>query len=125
MKKEITKYTSSMEEITVEEAVSDFFDGDWDSRSWEGTEGYIDSYIEEFQEISDKEADHLKAEIKKEFDRRVNILRQKEINKLKDKESILKWIKISLIDDWPDEGDVGYILSEEEILDLILENGRK
>lgn len=125
MKKEISKQITSVEKVSIEEAVSDFFDGDWDSRSWEDTEEYIDSYIEEFQEISDKEADHLKAEIKKEFDRRVNILRQKEINKLKDKESILKWIKISLIDDWPDEGDVGYILSKEEILDLILENGNK
>lgn len=121
----MSKWVTSTEEVSVEEVVNDFFDGDWDPKSWEDTEEYIDSYIEEFQEISDKEADHLKAEIKKEFDKRVNEFRQEEIDQLKDKESILNWIKISLLDNWPDEGTVGYILSEEEILDLILQNSNK
>lgn len=123
MKKEIRKWTTSIGDVTMEEAVNEFFDGDWDPKSWEDTEEYIDSYIEEdFQEISDKEADHLKAEIKKEFDKKVIKLRQEEINLLKDRKSILSWIK-SLVDNWPDEGTVGYMLSEKEILDLILENG--
>ena len=124
MKKEVQKWVSSIEEITIEEAVNEFFDGDWDPRSWEDTETYIGSYIEEFDEISDKEEDHLRAEIKKEFDKRINELRQGEIDQLKDKKSILNWIE-SLGDDWPDEGVVGYILSREEILDLILQNGNK
>lgn len=124
MKKEITKWTTSIEEITTEEAVNEFFDGDWDPKSWEDTETYIDSYIEEFDEISDKEEDHLRAEIKKEFDKRINELRQGEINQLKNRKSILNWIE-SLGDDWPDEGVVGYILSKEEILNLILQNGNK
>mgnify|MGYP006908909826 CR=1 FL=1 len=107
----------------MEEAVNEFFDGDWDPKSWEDTEEYIDSYIEgDFQEISDKEADHLKAEIKKEFDKRVNKLHQEEIDQLKDRKSILNWIE-SFTDDWPERGEVGYMLSKEEILDLILENG--
>lgn len=121
----MSKWVTSTEEVSVEEVVNDFFDGDWDPKSWEDTEEYIDSYIEEFQEISDKEADHLKAEIKKEFNKRVNELRQEEIDQLKDKESILNWIKTSSIDDWPEEGTVGYVLSKEEILDLILENWNK
>lgn len=124
MKKEITKWTTSIEEITTEEAVNEFFDGDWNPRSWEDTETYIYSYIEEFDEISDKEEDHLRAEIKKEFDKRINELRQEEIDQLKDKKSILNWIE-SLGDDWPDEGVVGYMLSREEILDLILQNSNK
>lgn len=124
MKKEITKWTTSVEEISMEEAVIEFFDGDWDSRSWEDTEKYIDSYIEEFQEISDKEEDLLRAEIKKEFDKEVNKLCQEEVNQLKDRKSILNWIE-SLFNDFLDEGEVGYLLSKEEILDLILQNGNK
>ena len=126
MKKEITKWTSSIEDIAIEEAVNEFFDGDWDPKSWEDTEATIDSYIEEFSEISDKEADLLRTEIKKEFSEKVNELRKKEIGQLKDRNSILKWIE-NIIEDnyWQDEGEIGYILSKEEILDLILQNGNK
>ena len=126
MKKEITKVISSIEGVSMEEAVNEFFNGDWDPRSWEDTETNIDSYIEEFYEISDKEADLLKVEIKKEFNKKVNELRQKEIIQLKDRNSILKWIE-NINEDgyWKDEGEVGYILSKEEIFDLILQNGNK
>ena len=123
MKKEVQKWISSVEDITTEEAVSEFFNGDWDPRNWEDTEQYIDSYIEEFQEISDKEEDHLRAEIKKEFDKEISELKKEEIDQLKDRKSILNWIKN--LNDWPDEGEVGYLLSKEEILDLILKNGNK
>ena len=126
MKKEIQKWRSSIEDITMEEAVDEFFDGNWDPKSWEDTEATIDSYIEEFSEISDKEANLLKVEIKKEFNEKVNKLRQEEIIQLKDRNSILKWIENMIEDNyWQDEGEVGYILSKEEILDLILQNGNK
>ena len=125
MRKEITKWISSIEDIAMEEAVNEFFDGDWNPRSWEDTEANIDSYIEEFSEISDKEADLLKVEIKKEFNEKVNKLRQEEIIQLKDRNSILKWIDINEDDYWKDEGEIGYMLSKEEILDLILQNGDK
>lgn len=124
MKKETTKWITSVEDITMEEAVNEFFDGDWVPISWEDTEEYVDSYIKEFKEISDKEKDLLKLEIKKEFDKEVNKSRQEEIDQLKDKDSILKWIESSF-DDWPDNGQVGYLLSREEILDLILQNSNK
>lgn len=124
MKKEITKWTTSIEEISMEEAVNEFFDGDWDPRSWKDTEFFIDSYIEEFQEISDKEEDLLRAEIKKEFDKKVNKICQEEIDQLKDRKSILNWIEIIQYE-FPNEGEVGYLLSKEEILDLILQNGNK
>ena len=124
MKKEIQKWISSVEDIAMEDAVNEFFDEDWDPRDWEETESHIDSYIEEFQEISDKEEDLLRSEIKKEFDKRVNEIRQEETDQLKDRKSILNLIE-NLCDDWPNEGEVGYILSKEEILDLILQNGNK
>ena len=125
MKKEVQKWISSIEKIAMEEAVSEFFDGDWDPRDWEETESYMNSYIEEeFSEISNKEEDLLRSEIKKEFNRRVNELRQEETDQLKDRKSILNLIE-NLCDDWPSEGEVGYFLSEEEILDLIIQNGNK
>ena len=125
MKKEIQKWISSIEDITIEEAVNEFFDGDWDPRSWEETECYINTYIEEFQEISDKEEDYLRAKIKEEFDKRVSKLRQEEIDLLKDRKSILNWIESLDDDDCLYEGEVGYVLSKEKILDLILQNGDK
>ncbi len=125
MKKEITKWVTSVEDVTMEEAVNEFFDGDWDPISWEDTDSYIDSYIkEEFCEISDKEENLLKQEIKKEFDKKVNKIRQEETNELKDRESILNWIE-SVRHEYLDVGEVGYMLSKEEILDLILKNGNK
>ena len=124
MKKEITKFTTSIEDITMEEAVIEFFDRDWNPKDWLETEEYIYSFIDEFDEISDKEKDLLKSEIKKEFDKEVNRLRQKEIDKLKNRKSILNFIE-STYADWPDEGEVGYLLSAEEILDLILQNSNK
>ena len=124
MKKEVHKWTSSIEDVIMEEAVNEFFDGDWDPKSWEDTEKCIDSYIEEFDEITDEEKNLLRQGIKKEFDEEVNRLRQKETNQLKDRKSILNWIESTQYD-FPDEGEVGYMLSEEEILDLILQNGNK
>ena len=124
MKKEVQKWRSSIEDITMEEAVDEFFDV-IGIQSWEDTEANIDSYIEEFSEISDKEASLLKVEIKKEFNERVNELRQKEIAKLKDRDSILEWIDMNEDNYWQDEGEVGYMLSKEEILDLIIQNGNK
>ena len=125
MKKEITKWVTSVEDIAMEEAVNEFFDGDWDPKSWEDTDSYIDSYIkEEFSEISHEEENHLRQEIKKEFDKRVNEIRQEEVNRLKDRKSILNWIEF-FIDGVFDEGEVGFMLSKEEILDLILQNSNK
>lgn len=75
-------------------------------------------------EITDEEKNLLRQGIKKEFDEDVNKIRQEETNQLKDRKSILNWIKSTQYD-FLDEGEVGYMLSEKEILDLILQNGNK
>ena len=124
MKKETTKWITSIEKISMEEAVNGFFDEDWDPKNREEIEEYIDSYIEEFNEISDEEENLLRQEIEKEFDKRVDKLRQEEANQLKDRKSIL-YSFTRMLDSWPGEGEVGYLLSKEEILDLILQNGNK
>ena len=125
MKKEITRWISSIEDIATKEAVNECYDGDWDPRRWEYTYSCIDSYIEEFKEISDEEEDILRVEIEKEFSNRVNELRQEEVDQLKDKKSILNWIESMQKYSSLDEGEVGYLLSKEEIINLILQNGNK
>ena len=126
MKKIIYKNIIKVEEVAMEEVVKDFFDGDWDPKDWEETETDIDLYIKyELKEICDKEEDSLRAEIKKEFDKRVSIYRQEEIKQLEDRESILNFIDYYIRADYKNVGEVGYMLSNEEILDLIIENGRK
>lgn len=123
MKKELTEWTKVIEEVSVEEAVDYFFDGDWEPRDWDETKCCLDTYIEKFEEISNKEADLLRAEIKKEFDKRVSELKQEELGQLKDRKSILDLLDCYLY--FPDMGEVGFLLSNEEILDLILQNGDK
>ena len=46
-----------------------------------------------------------------------------ELENLKDRESISDWLEDII--DYPYEGDVGYILSIDEIIDLIIKNGNK
>ena len=123
MKKKVTKWIDSIEEVSIEMAINDFFDGDWNPEDWEETKEYIDTYIEEeFTNISDKEKNQLKAGIKKEYNKRVLNLKQEEIDQLKDRKSISKFLE-EAISDYCDEGEVGYLLSAEEIIDLIIKNG--
>ena len=126
MKKELTKWSKVTEEVSLEDTVNDFFDGDWDPRDWDETKSCLDAYIdEEFEEISNKEAALLSEEIKKEFDKRVSELKQEEIDQLKDRKSILDLLDYYLCSGFPNMGEVGFLLSNEEILDLILQNGNK
>jgi len=123
MKKKVTKWIDSIEEVSIEMAINDFFDGDWNPKDWEETEEYIDTYIEEeFTNISDKEKNQLKSEIKKEYNKRVLNLKQEEIDQLKDRKSILKFLE-GVMGNYCDEGEV--LLSAEEIIDLIIKNGNK
>ena len=125
MKKKVTKWIDSIEEVSIETAINDFFVEDWNPKDWEETEEFIDTYIEEeFTNISDKEKNQLKSEIKREYDKRVSNLRQEEIDQLKDRESILEVLGEAMFD-YCDEGEVGFMLSAGEIIDLIIENGNK
>jgi DNA replicative helicase MCM subunit Mcm2 (Cdc46/Mcm family) len=126
MKKRVTKFIHSTEEVSIETAVNDFFDADWNPRDWEETEEFIDQYIEDdFITISDEEKNQLRLKIKEEYDKRIAELKQKEIDQLKDRKSILELIAETIIESCYDAEEVGYLLSAEEILDLIIKNGNK
>lgn len=115
------------EEAPIEVIADEFFDGDWDPRDWDYTLACIDNYIDdELKEVTDRERDSLIEAIKRRFDKEVSESKHEEINQLKDRKSILNWIKFYVNnDEFKEDGDVGFILSPEEILDLIVANVNK
>ena len=119
MKKEVWK--SSIEEISIEEAVKDFCEeycGSIDSKDF-------DSEFDYFIEVDIKEIS-LKEEIKKQLIKQKEEFIVQEKSKLKNRTSILEWIDYNIkYDECLEGGDIGYYLSAEEILDLIIENGKK
>lgn len=125
MKKKVWK--SSVEEISIEEAVKDFcreYCGGLDSEDFDSE---LDYFIEDnIKEISPEEMDTLKEEIKKKLIKQKEEFIVQEKSKLKNRTSILEWIDYNIkYDECLEGGDVGYYLSAKEILDLIIENGKK
>lgn len=127
MKKEISEWKSEIKEISLKDAVKEFFEEcDYNIEDWSETEENLDYFINDFKEINKEEERLLRKEVKKEFDKKVNKYKQEELAHLKNRKSILNWIKsIMRIDGLIEAGEPGYILNAEEILDLILENGQK
>lgn len=125
MKKEVWK--SSIEEMSIEEAVRDFCEEYCGGLDSEDFDSEFDSFIEDnIKEISSEERDTLKEEIKKKLIKRKEEFIVQEKSKLKNRTSILEWIDYNIkYDDCLEEGDIGYYLSAKEILDLIIENGKK
>lgn len=125
MKKEVWK--SSIEEISIEEAAKNFCEeycGSIDSEDFDSEFNYFIKV--DIKEISPKERNILKEEIKKKLIKRKEEFIVQEKSKLKNRTYILEWIDCNIkYDDSLEEGDIGYYLSAEEILDLIIENGKK
>ena len=124
MKKEVWK--SSIKEVSIEEAARDFCEefmkldiNDFDPELNYFIEGNI-------KEISTEEKAALKEEIKKCMIKQKEEFVVQEKSKLKNRTSILEWIDDYIgNNDCLEEGDIGYYLSAEEILDLIIKNGQK
>lgn len=125
MKKKVWK--SSIKEISIEEAVKDFCKEYCRSIDNEDFDSEFEYFIEDnIKEISSEERDTLKEEIKKQLIKQKEEFIVQEKSKLKNRTSILEWIDYNIkYDDCLEGGDVGYYLSAKEILDLIIENGKK
>ena len=110
MKKEVWK--SSVEEISIEEAVKDFCEEYCGSIDSEDFDSEFDCFIEDnIKEISPEERDSLKKEIKKKLIKQKEELIVQEKSKLKNRTYILEWIDCNLkYDDCLEGGDVGYYL---------------
>lgn len=124
MKKEVLE--SSIKEVSIEEVAKDFCE-EYTETDINDFDSELNYFIEDnIKEISHEERIALKEEIKKFIIKQKEEVINEEKYKLKDKESILEWISYYICnDDFLEEGDVGYYLSAKEILDLIIENGKK
>lgn len=129
MKIKTNEWKSVEKELSIEEAVEQFFDecsvyyNDWDETSYE-----LEDFIDNIDDISDSEKASLTEAVKKKFNMEAEKLRQEEIRQLDNRRLILSFLTSINFDenDWDiNEGDIGYMLSAEEILDLILKNGNK
>lgn len=124
MKKEI--FISSIKEISIEEAVRDFCEEYCGSMDSEDFDSELDYFIKDnIKEISPEEMDALKEAIKKQLIKQEEEFIVQEKSKLKTRTSILEWIDHNIKYACLEAGDIGYYLSAKEILDLIIENGKK
>ena len=130
-KKEIiTTTTERLVDVSDNDIVDDFMINeflidDWisDNEFWADAIKDYDYFWEDYdltEEDKERISELIKIEVKKEVEKG----KEEEKNLLKDRENILEFITDS-INEYPVEGEIGYLLSSEEILDTILENGRK
>ncbi len=127
MKIKRTKIREVEEEVTITEFVNELFEDEWNPHDWDDTESMFRDAIEyDYPEISEDDIEEIIEEAKKKFEKIVNEYRDEEIEKLSNRSKIREWLS-GYIDNDEDlyEGDPGYMLSVDEIIDLIIKNGKK
>lgn len=127
MKIKRTKIREIEEEVTITEFVSELFEGDWNPCDWDDTESIFRDTIEyDYPEVSEDDIEEIIEEAKKKFEKIVNEYRDEEIEKLSGRSKIREWLS-GYIDYAEDinEGEPGYTLDVDEIIDLIIKNGKK
>lgn len=116
-----TKYT----DVSDEDVVNDFMEDAFTIYEWLVDDFTIDDYeyFWEDYELTAEDKERLFSKIQIKAKEEIEKVKKDEKNLLKDRESILTFISSSIEDSYSEQ--VGYALSAEEILDTILENGRK
>jgi hypothetical protein len=129
MKVKKTKVVEVEEEVSIPEILEMLFEYDWWPDDWEGTrDSFIESLKYDNPDITKEEIKTILLEAKKEFDSRVENLIKEESEQLRDRESIKHWLDNIILEGNPfslDEGMVGYCLTLDQIVDLIIQNGNK
>ena len=133
MNKKVLKTIEKIEECSIEEVVNDFLDY-WNDDELEDVkdnlEYEITNYLEEEDiEYLEKEKESFIKLVKEKVDEKINSIREPEIKRLSNRKSIHKWLS-GLLDymrrlEDIEPGDVGFLLSIDEIIDLIIKNGQK
>lgn len=125
MKVKNTKVVEVEEELSISEILEMLFNYDWWPDDWEGTrDSFIESLKFDDPDITDEEIETILLEAKKEFDSRVKNLIKEESDQLKDRKGIINWLS-DIIGEFLNEGMVGYCLTLDQIVDLIIKNGKK
>ena len=120
------KYTESTEDVTIDEIVDDFMEGEFFIEDW--NDGDYDVNVEDFDyffenyELTEEESNEVCKKIYEAAKKKVEEAKKEEEGLLKDRKSILVLIG-DLCDDCGEP--MFRFLSSEEVLDLIIENGRK
>ena len=133
MNKKVIKTIEEIEAYSIEEVADDFLDYYYESEL-EDLKGNLEYEITDYlvrEDIkhSEEEKGSLIKLVKEKIDEKLNNIREPEIKRLSNRKSIHKWLS-GLLDsmcklDDIESGDVGFLLSVDDIIDLIVKNGNK
>ena len=133
MNKKVIKTIEEIEEYSMEEVADDFLDYYYESELEDlkdNLEYEITDYLvgEDIKHSEEEKESFIKL-VKEKIDEKLNNIREPEIKRLSNRKYIHKWLS-ELLDsmrklDDIEYGDVGFLLSVDEIIDLIVKNGNK
>ena len=120
----IRQIVEEFEDATLDEIVSSVFLNIEQYPSWDDTEEEIEIELDSKNyELSEEEKEEVFAACKERFNLDLEEYRKEEIEQLSSRKKIISWLKnLTINDNWLEPGDVGYLLSIEEIVDLIYKN---
>ena len=120
----IRQIVEEFEEATLDEIVSSVLLNIEQYSNWDDTEDEIESELDSRNyELSEEEKEEVIAACKERFNLDLEEYRKEEIEQLSSRKKIISWLKnLTINDNWLEPGDVGYLLSIEEIVDLIYKN---
>lgn len=133
MNKKVIKTIEEIEEYSIEEVADDFLNYYYEVELEDlkkNLEYEINTYlVEEDIKHSEEEKESFIKLVKEKIDENINNIKEPEIKRLSNRKSIHKWLS-ELLDsmrrlDDIELGDVGFLLSVDEIIDLITKNGNK
>lgn len=130
MNKKVIKTIEETEEYSIEEVADDFLDHYYEVELKDlkkNLEYEINTYLDaEDIKHSEEEKDSFIKLVKEKIDENINNIKEPEIKRLSNRKSIHKWLS-ELLDSIEDiePSDVGFLLSVDEIIDLIIKNGNK
>lgn len=124
----ITKTIEKLVDVSDMDIVEAFMKDEFLLDDWIDEEPMIEDYEyfwEDYEDLTEEDKERIWKLIVEESNKKFNKARESEAELLKDRKSILNFITDSIDTSYKDEGELGYLLSPEEILDIILENGKK
>lgn len=130
MNKKVIKTIEEIEEHSMEEVADDFLDHYYEFELEDlkkNLEDEINTYLvaEDIKHSEEEKESFIKL-VKKKIDENINNIKEPEIKRLSNRKSIHKWLSelLDYIEDI-EPNDVGFLLSVDEIIDLIIKNGNK
>ena len=124
MKKKKFETVEKYVNVTDEEIVNDFMVCEFVPEEWnEDDFTYYDDFWEDY-DLTEEDTERIWSLIKTAAYNKIEEFKDKERNQLSNREKIIYFLN-ELKEEYPYIGTIGYLLSTEEILDLIIENGKK